>query len=223
MQGGEAPTCAICLQSVVDEDPNSLLPDNFSEHVAQGSVDFYFFLWLSEKETFSFLLLGWVGVGVVCFFSGESPEALAAELGVSRTLASRLEAVRQRNIMMTPCGHVFCSDCLGIWMQHKLECPSCRAQLPEVWFPLPLHSLSWVNHAVEYLYFSFWYANTYEKCASIQWQQENWCDDWKNRAKKTKIAIFLSMWESECAIWRKVWYDQRLSYSTAYTRIFPNY
>jgi hypothetical protein len=38
-----------------------------------------------------------------------------------------------RDIVSTPCGHVFCQECLGRWIGHKLEqymsatCPVCRA------------------------------------------------------------------------------------------------
>lgn len=31
--------------------------------------------------------------------------------------------------MMTPCDHLFHADCLQQWMEIKMECPSCRAQL----------------------------------------------------------------------------------------------
>ena len=31
--------------------------------------------------------------------------------------------------MVTPCEHVFHADCLQQWMEIKMECPSCRAQL----------------------------------------------------------------------------------------------
>lgn len=31
--------------------------------------------------------------------------------------------------MMTPCDHLFHRDCLQQWMDVKMECPSCRAQL----------------------------------------------------------------------------------------------
>lgn len=34
------------------------------------------------------------------------------------------------SLMVCPCGHVYCTDCLRAWMLQKLECPSCRAVLP---------------------------------------------------------------------------------------------
>jgi transmembrane E3 ubiquitin-protein ligase len=37
-----------------------------------------------------------------------------------------------KTYMVTPCGHVFHTRCLVRWMEVKLECPTCRAALPEV-------------------------------------------------------------------------------------------
>lgn len=34
--------------------------------------------------------------------------------------------------MITPCNHLFHRDCLRVWINEKLECPTCRAALPPV-------------------------------------------------------------------------------------------
>jgi hypothetical protein len=36
------------------------------------------------------------------------------------------------NHMITPCNHVFHQQCLVQWMEQKLECPTCRRELPPV-------------------------------------------------------------------------------------------
>merc|ERR1719281_1225860 len=33
-------------------------------------------------------------------------------------------------VKMRPCGHHFCEECLGRWLQTKSTCPLCRAELP---------------------------------------------------------------------------------------------
>ncbi|GBG30764.1 Transmembrane E3 ubiquitin-protein ligase 1 [Hondaea fermentalgiana] len=34
--------------------------------------------------------------------------------------------------MITPCNHLFHRDCLRVWINEKLECPTCRAVLPPI-------------------------------------------------------------------------------------------
>jgi hypothetical protein len=44
-----------------------------------------------------------------------------------------LEGQDERNKFMgTPCGHVFHTSCLLVWMSQKMECPVCRANLPSI-------------------------------------------------------------------------------------------
>ncbi|SCU92059.1 LAFA_0F07712g1_1 [Lachancea sp. 'fantastica'] len=38
--------------------------------------------------------------------------------------------VDQQDYMVTPCGHIFHTNCLENWMSYKLQCPVCRAPLP---------------------------------------------------------------------------------------------
>lgn len=35
-------------------------------------------------------------------------------------------------VMTTPCNHLFHSNCLTNWMEIKLQCPTCRAELPSI-------------------------------------------------------------------------------------------
>ena len=41
-----------------------------------------------------------------------------------------VDAGRAKARMVTPCGHFFHPGCLQRWMDIKLECPTCRQQLP---------------------------------------------------------------------------------------------
>ncbi|KAI8645850.1 hypothetical protein BD408DRAFT_43760 [Parasitella parasitica] len=43
---------------------------------------------------------------------------------------SSLNVLSRTNYMMTPCHHMFHTECLEKWMRIKLECPVCRAYLP---------------------------------------------------------------------------------------------
>eukprot|EP01117_Protostelium_nocturnum_P001839 TRINITY_DN1230_c0_g1_i5.p2 TRINITY_DN1230_c0_g1~~TRINITY_DN1230_c0_g1_i5.p2 ORF type:complete len:593 (+),score=179.91 TRINITY_DN1230_c0_g1_i5:213-1781(+) len=36
----------------------------------------------------------------------------------------------EEDYMLTPCDHIFHAECLGRWMDQKLECPTCRRRLP---------------------------------------------------------------------------------------------
>lgn len=38
--------------------------------------------------------------------------------------------VDEQSYMVTPCGHIFHTQCLENWMSYKLQCPVCRAPLP---------------------------------------------------------------------------------------------
>ena len=42
------------------------------------------------------------------------------------------EKVVTRKIMITPCGHKYHIPCLKKWIEIKMECPTCRKQIPPV-------------------------------------------------------------------------------------------
>ena len=47
----------------------------------------------------------------------------------SKRFVKRLNKMKDK-VMKTPCGHEFHIPCLVNWMQIKMECPSCRKELP---------------------------------------------------------------------------------------------
>lgn len=42
------------------------------------------------------------------------------------------DRVKSLQYMITPCHHMFHSECLEDWMKYKLQCPVCRSSLPPV-------------------------------------------------------------------------------------------
>ena len=42
------------------------------------------------------------------------------------------ENISRYDYMVSPCSHVFHTNCLTDWMKIKMECPVCRTQLPSV-------------------------------------------------------------------------------------------
>ncbi|KAK6458350.1 uncharacterized protein RJT20DRAFT_31048 [Scheffersomyces xylosifermentans] len=45
---------------------------------------------------------------------------------------SKRKKINNRLYMITPCHHIFHSECLEDWMKYKLQCPVCRESLPPV-------------------------------------------------------------------------------------------
>ncbi len=39
-----------------------------------------------------------------------------------------LDSTSKKPLMVTPCNHVFHSNCLELWFLQKKECPACRSQ-----------------------------------------------------------------------------------------------
>ena len=54
---------------------------------------------------------------------------LLALIAPLRRVLRRRDAPRP-SVMVTPCHHIFHTDCLTHWMEIKNECPSCRWPLP---------------------------------------------------------------------------------------------
>lgn len=51
----------------------------------------------------------------------------------NQALKEFLETQEESNRFMgTPCGHVFHTSCLMVWMSQKMECPVCRQSLPAI-------------------------------------------------------------------------------------------
>uniref|UniRef100_A0A1A8P9Y6 RING-type E3 ubiquitin transferase n=1 Tax=Nothobranchius rachovii TaxID=451742 RepID=A0A1A8P9Y6_9TELE len=62
---------------------------------------------------------------------------LHRKLSPQRTLSSNSRAARcilcleaRRNSTSTPCGHLFCWECITEWCNTKAECPLCREKFP---------------------------------------------------------------------------------------------
>lgn len=65
----------------------------------------------------------------------DSEESVADWSGAVKNQALKefLETRQEANKFMgTPCGHVFHTSCLLVWMSQKMDCPVCRAKLPSI-------------------------------------------------------------------------------------------
>ncbi|KAI8374372.1 uncharacterized protein BYT42DRAFT_576128 [Radiomyces spectabilis] len=51
-------------------------------------------------------------------------------VNISNTGSTGLRVLGRTQYMVTPCHHLFHTECLEQWMRIKLECPVCRAYLP---------------------------------------------------------------------------------------------
>ncbi|CCE78342.1 Piso0_000963 [Millerozyma farinosa CBS 7064] len=50
----------------------------------------------------------------------------------AQKLLSTADKLHQQKYMVTPCHHIFHTDCLEDWLSYKLQCPVCRSALPPV-------------------------------------------------------------------------------------------
>jgi len=74
---------------------------------------------------------------VICMLPIDEPSPYAAEQGTASADSSHnLENGEIRSnispdkYMLTPCNHLFHTECLTQWMNEKMECPTCRGHLP---------------------------------------------------------------------------------------------
>lgn len=74
----------------------------------------------------------------ICMQQIELPRELFAQVehnedsiaGTSTAGSSATALLARRNYMVTPCRHIFHTQCLESWMRFKLQCPTCRNALP---------------------------------------------------------------------------------------------
>ena len=51
---------------------------------------------------------------------------------LSEPLLLKEDKVIEAKIMITPCKHKYHPVCLKQWMEVKLECPTCRTEIPGI-------------------------------------------------------------------------------------------
>ncbi|GJJ70926.1 transmembrane E3 ubiquitin-protein ligase [Entomortierella parvispora] len=56
-------------------------------------------------------------------------DTTSSSTGAGARLSSVVGSLGRLNYMLTPCGHLFHTECLERWMRIKLECPNCRTFL----------------------------------------------------------------------------------------------
>lgn len=68
-----------------------------------------------------------------CSISDDNESVNWKECVHNEALKEYLEERPEENkFMATPCGHVFHTSCLLVWMARKMECPMCRSVLPSI-------------------------------------------------------------------------------------------
>ncbi|KAF2838304.1 hypothetical protein M501DRAFT_956698 [Patellaria atrata CBS 101060] len=64
-----------------------------------------------------------------CAICMQNLEVLVVETGEEES-AARVGLLARRAYMVTPCRHIFHTNCLEGWMRYRLQCPVCRETLP---------------------------------------------------------------------------------------------
>lgn len=65
----------------------------------------------------------------ICMNDIELPVGVNAD---SKKPKQPVDKLRGQQYMITPCRHIFHTDCLEDWMKYKLQCPVCRNALPPI-------------------------------------------------------------------------------------------
>lgn len=81
-------------------------------------------------------LSGEIGMCPICYgrLDEDQTDVTGGTVSWNQTGNGNLEPFnnykRLKKCMMTPCNHFYHPGCLTQWMDQKMECPTCRAQLP---------------------------------------------------------------------------------------------
>ncbi len=115
-------TLYVALQIVIVMLQDHLGP-RFFLPIATDVYDYHRMLTFDEESA--------IGEGTtecsICFSEVELRQDVPND---QQSLLSDVLHFRRRNVMVTPCSHIFHPDCLSHWMEQSLVCPICRASLP---------------------------------------------------------------------------------------------
>ena len=72
------------------------------------------------------------GENAVVVDSSDVEEGETGELQCLICMCELERPLRRRDYMVTPCNHLFHTECLQRWLEVKLECPTCRHSIPPI-------------------------------------------------------------------------------------------
>ncbi|KAF5100082.1 hypothetical protein D0Z00_001419 [Geotrichum galactomycetum] len=64
------------------------------------------------------------------FDDSDHADTAAATVAANSVMNAPSAILARRKYMVTPCQHVFHTECLEMWMRSRLQCPICRNPLP---------------------------------------------------------------------------------------------